>query len=302
MKMSEFYLPLDRPGDFHGDFHSDSHSNSPLGCLLVLVGNTHLHWGWMPSAAETLEEMIPWDTPHLVMGLDSPAGRSACSALWAEAGVNPQLREFQQFRELRQSFDQGTVPLVYASVVPPQTDLLSTYPLTHPLTLKDIPLTQTYPTLGVDRALTLWGAGKLWGWPAIVLDGGTALTLTGGNEKGGLVGGAILPGLGLQLRSLFQHTAALPLLSVEGLPDRWGANTPDAILSGITYTLLAGMRDFLQDWVYTYPQTQICFTGGDGQWLYEHLLPWLTAQFPANPVRYEPHLGLWGMLLIHWVL
>ena len=125
-------------------------------------------------------------------------------------------------------------------------------------------------------------------------------------------GGAILPGVGLQFRSLFQHTAALPLLSLEALPHRWACNTPDAILSGVAYTLLAGVQSFLEDWLHTYPHTHICFTGGDGQWLYQHLLPWLRVQALENPeledpepaidpepvdrVTYHPHLGLWGML------
>jgi len=105
--------------------------------------------------------------------------------------------------------------------------------------------------------------------------------------------------LGLQFQSLFQHTAALPLLSLETLPDRWACNTADAILSGVAYTLLAGVQSFLQDWFNTYPHTQVCFTGGDGQWLYQHLSPWLQDPLDSSDrVTYEPHLalgGLWGI-------
>lgn len=301
MKMSEFSLPLDLHGNLYDYF--------PEGCLLVLVGNSHLHWGWVSGDAKAGGDVTLWDTPHLATSLDSPMGRWGCSVLWEQAGallsrsdpVDPltdPLIDPLMDPLLRSSFHSGTIPLVYASVVPSQTVLLQGYPLAQALTLGEIPLPCTYPTLGVDRALALWTAGECWGWPAIVIDGGTALTLTGGNEAGQLVGGAILPGLGLQLRSLFQHTAALPLLSLDRLPDRWACNTPDAILSGIAYTLLAGMRDFLQNWLQTYPQTQLCFTGGDGQWLYHQLLPWLTADFPVNRVTAQPHLGLWGMLFL----
>jgi type III pantothenate kinase len=291
MKMSGFSLTFPWDGD--------------SGCLLVLVGNTHLHWGWVPGKAKThtdqgLRDLISWDTPHLATPLDSRAGRVHCSDRWTQVGnLDPLLIE---------KFHQGIVPLIYASVVPAQRDLLRSYPFSNPITLKDIPLSHTYPTLGVDRALALWAAGQVHGWPAIVIDGGTALTLTGGNERGELVGGAILPGLGLQFRSLFQHTAALPLLALEALPDRWARNTPDAILSGVAHSLLAGVQSFLQDWLQLYPQTQICFTGGDGQWLYQHLLPWLRAQefehqSPSHPLGsdrliYGPHLGLWGMVLV----
>lgn len=273
------------------------------GCLLVLAGNRHLHWAWVPKIPKVSEvseapkrftvpqDLICWDTPHLTTALDLAAGRAACSALWEGVGPN--------VLKLKQGFQDGIIPLFSASVVPPQTAHLDGYPLVQGITLGDIPLLQAYPTLGVDRALALWAAGQLHGWPAIVIDGGTALTLSGGNERGELVGGAILPGLGLQFQSLFQHTAALPLLSLETLPDRWACNTADAILSGVAYTLLAGVQSFLQDWFNTYPHTQVCFTGGDGQWLYQHLSPWLQDPLDSSDrVTYEPHLalgGLWGI-------
>ena len=81
--------------------------------------------------------------------------------------------------------------------------------------LEDIPLEGLYPSLGVDRALALWGAGATWGFPCLVIDGGTALTLTGGNGDGFLVGGAILPGLRLQLQSLGRGNGCFTICEVE---------------------------------------------------------------------------------------
>jgi type III pantothenate kinase len=46
----------------------------------------------------------------------------------------------------------------------------------------------------------LRGAGVLHGWPCMVVDAGTALTFTRGGTDGLLLGGAILPGLGLSLK------------------------------------------------------------------------------------------------------
>jgi type III pantothenate kinase len=36
-----------------------------------------------------------------------------------------------------------------------------------------------YSTMGCDRALAAYGAGEKYGYPTLVIDGGTALTLTG---------------------------------------------------------------------------------------------------------------------------
>ncbi|MFZ9740140.1 MAG: pantothenate kinase [Prochlorotrichaceae cyanobacterium] len=244
------------------------------------MGNRHLHWGWVPPHARSAADLIFWDTPHLAAPFNA---------------LNLPDR-FLRDPALLGSLSSRQLPLLYASVVPEQTDWLHSYPLTQFITLADIPLGPVYPTLGVDRALGLWAAGQFLGWPAIVVDGGTALTLTGGDGGGQFVGGAILPGLGLQFRSLFQHTAALPSLHLEALPDRWARNTPDAIRSGIAYTLLAGVQSFLEDWIQHYPQTHLCFTGGDGQWLYHQLSPRLSVTLPAGQITYNPHLALWGIL------
>lgn len=83
-------------------------------------------------------------------------------------------------------------------------------PWVHCLELSQVPLRDPYPSLGLDRALALWAAGIRYGWPCLVIDAGTALTLTGADPEGSLVGGAILPGLGLQAQALADHTARLP--------------------------------------------------------------------------------------------
>ena len=187
------------------------------------------------------------------------------------------------------------IPLYLASVVPTQTALWQTYPNLYIVTIDQLPLQGLYPALGIDRALALWGAGETWGWPMLAIDAGTALTFTGADAERRLVGGAILPGLGLQIKSLAQETAALPLINKSDfiLPPRWALNTPTAIQSGVLYTLGAGIKDFIEAWWQEFPGSCITLTGGD----HTLLLNCLRSQFPevAAKIIADPQLIFWGM-------
>jgi len=223
--------------------------------LALMIGNSHLHWAYF----EQNILIKTWQTNH-----DSIA-----------------------------NFPANT-PLYLASVVPEQTKLFLDYPYLKLLQLADIPLKNLYPTLGIDRALAALGSGEIYGFPSLVIDGGTALTLTGINQDRELIGGAILTGLGLQFQFLSLKTAALPRLNLpQSLPTRWAMNTEDAIASGIIYTLLTGIMSFIEDWLKQFPNSKIIFTGGDG----ERLLSYLNEIYPdiANDCKFDPNLIFWGM-------
>jgi len=177
-----------------------------------------------------------------------------------------------------------------ASVVPTQSDLWTDYPNVHFLTLKQVPLRGTYPTLGIDRAVALWSAICMVGSPVLVIDAGTALTFTGAGKDHTLVGGAILPGVRLQFQALKQGTAALSPLPTSHSPfptlHRWALNTEDAIASGIFYTLIASMRSFIEDWWQQFPDSPVMLTGGDSHGLHKFLqqvFPNIAARVTVNP-------------------
>jgi type III pantothenate kinase len=164
------------------------------------------------------------------------------------------------------------------------------------ITLNQVPLKEIYPTLGIDRALALLGTGKKYGFPALVIDAGTALTFTGVNENECLVGGAILPGLGLQLVSLGENTGQLPLLKkgeILNLPPRFALETKTAILSGVIYTLLAGIQDFIDHWLSLFPHSYIAVTGGDGTLLTD-LLAQLSSSLGKRLIT-DQNLIFWGI-------
>jgi type III pantothenate kinase len=227
--------------------------------LAAVLGNTHVRWGWFQG-----QTLVRVECFSAQQGLSWPEN----TEIWLAT--------------------VGSAPL------PPGS------PWVHRLQLSDVPLGNLYPSLGLDRALALWAAGIHYGWPCLVIDAGTALTLTGGDGSGSLVGGAILPGLGLQAQALSDHTARLPKVQLHGadasyrdpdspLPPRWASDTPTAIRSGILYTLLAGLKDFLIDWRQIFSGGPVLLTGGDGGWLYPHL------QNTDPQLLWDPDLVLRGI-------
>lgn len=245
----------------------------------LTIGNSRLHWALF--IGETLHT---WDTNHLPAALIKEIIQCWCVGRWP-----------QEIFPLEATVSiPKYLPLYLASVVPIQTQLWQEYSGVRIITLDQIPLGGIYPTLGIDRALAVWAAGNIWGWPVLVIDAGTALTFTGADQNHQLVGGAILPGLGLQLKSLGQKTAALPEIEIPAaLPQRFALGTAAAIQSGIIYTVIAGVRDFISAWWDSYPDSIILLTGGDRT----HIFTYLQAQAPkvAAKIALEPNLIFWGM-------
>ena len=225
-------------------------------CLGLVIGNSRLHWGYF--AGHTL--IKAWHSKHLAQEV-TPA------ILLSDLLPS----------EVKKLVKNQTLPIYLASVVPSQTALWKSYPHLHQITLKNIPIKNLYSTMGIDRALAIYGAGKFYGYPCLVIDGGTALTFTGVDHEETLVGGAILPGLRSQFKWLNQQTAQLPLIEDNSsLPHRWAIDTPNAIRSGIIHTVVAGAYSFIIDWLQQFPASKILITGGDGN----DLAQYLQLQYP----------------------
>ncbi len=225
----------------------------PLGDRWVglIIGNSRLHW----ARFEGRQLRQTWDVLHLDLTTPKPQ-------TWPE---------WQQYSPAFANSLKPFPTLWVVSVVPQQQHWWAAYPHCQTLTLTDIPLAGLYPTLGLDRALAAWSAGQTYGWPTLVIDAGTALTLTGADAQR-LIGGAILPGLSLQMRSLGQGTAGLPLGSLpESLPPAWAADTQGAIASGVIRGTVMGLCSLIETWLEQFPTTNLVLTGGDSQSLYSYL-------------------------------
>ncbi|MEC4895218.1 MAG: pantothenate kinase [Oscillatoria sp. PMC 1051.18] len=229
--------------------------NNSQDWIALAIGNSRLHWGRFRG----VNLLKTWDTEYLT-----------------------------------QPVVEDNLPVCLASVVPSQTQLWEIYPQVEIIKLEHIPLKGVYPTMGCDRALALWGAIQTYNPPVLVVDAGTALTFTGANCNSQFVGGAILPGLSSQFYSLATKTAALPQVEFPAkLPSRWANDTRSAIASGILYTTLAGIKDYLNDWWDLFPKSQVIFTGGD----YSTIRTYLQELEPkiAEKILVDAELVFWGM-------
>ncbi|BAQ61183.1 pantothenate kinase type III [Geminocystis sp. NIES-3708] len=214
--------------------------------LGLIIGNSRLHWCYFDG--EKIQQT--WNTSQ---------GESLAEL-------------YHMLDNNLYSYLKAQIPLYIASVVPSATKIFLSLPQTTIIDPKIIPLQDIYFTMGIDRILALWGAGSTYGFPCLVIDSGTALTFTGADENRKLIGGAILPGVRLQLQTLFFNTAALPEIEIiEDIIPRWAKNTSSAIQSGIVYSLIASIRDFSQDWLSKYPESKVILTGGDASLLFQYL-------------------------------
>lgn len=236
--------------------------------LALMIGNSRLHWAYF--VGNDLQQT--WNT-----------------------------LKGESLRELREilpspllDYFNAQIPLVVASVVPSATRFYLQLPQTEIINPRSLPLMGVYSTMGVDRILALWGGGCRYGFPILVIDSGTALTVTGADSQYKLIGGAILPGVKLQMETLFFNTAALPEIEVlDHITPRWALDTPSAINSGILYTLIGGIRDFVNDWLYQYPQSSIVLTGGDTLLLHQYLRH--VDPFLADKIKVDADLIFYGM-------
>ena len=89
--------------------------------------------------------------------------------------------------------------------------------------------------VGADRIVNSVAAHNRYGGNLIVVDFGTATTLSCVSESGDFMGGAIAPGIKTQAAALFEHTAKLPNVDLE-LPGKFICkNTSEAMQSGLIY-------------------------------------------------------------------
>lgn len=156
-----------------------------------------------------------------------------------------QLKEEKIFTEKFKKIPFGDYDAaIISSVVPDATGKIIRRLKIKPIILdhKNIPLKISLKKpaqVGADRLVNAVAAKTLYGYPAIVIDMGTATTIDVVSEKGEYAGGIIAPGIEMSAVSLYEKTAKLPKIKLPlgGGASRGnliiGTNTKEAILAGI---------------------------------------------------------------------
>ena len=104
--------------------------------------------------------------------------------------------------------------------------------------------------VGADLIVNAVAGLQYYGAPIIMIDMGTATTISVVDEKKNYIGGMILPGVKVSLDSLVNRTSQLPRISLEPPKKVIGRNTIDCMKSGIVMgqaACLDGMIERIYD-------------------------------------------------------
>ncbi|MBQ3786324.1 MAG: type III pantothenate kinase [Lachnospiraceae bacterium] len=118
-------------------------------------------------------------------------------------------------------------------------------------------------TVGSDLIVNAVAGYKCYGAPLIMIDMGTATTVSVLDDKSNYVGGMILPGVRVSLDSLVNRTSQLPRIALEVPSKMIGKNTIECMKGGIIIGQ-AGAMDGIIDrmWEELGYETKIVATGG----------------------------------------
>jgi type III pantothenate kinase len=100
-------------------------------------------------------------------------------------------------------------------------------------------------SIGADRLANAAAVAELYGFPAIAVDFGTAVTFDIVSEQRTYVGGVIAPGLEAMTHFLYQRTALLPKLLLKEPRRTVGKSTTEAMLSGAVFGYRGLIREIL---------------------------------------------------------
>jgi type III pantothenate kinase len=123
---------------------------------------------------------------------------------------------------------------------------------------------------GVDRLLNVAAAYEQLQKSCVVVDAGTAVTVSCCNDEGEFVGGAIAPGAAMQLEALHQHTAGLPRVALATPEGNLGRTTEQAIRHGVYHGVRGMVKEVVENFAATLGRwPEVIATGGDAKALFE---------------------------------
>lgn len=145
--------------------------------------------------------------------------------------------------------------------------------------------------LGSDLVVAAVAAMNEYPLPLILIDMGTATTISCVDSKGNFLGGAIIPGVMVSLESLTNRTSQLPKISLEAPKKTIGSNTIDCMKSGLVLanaSMLDGMIEKME--AELGEKATVVATGGLSQFIIPHC---------KSDIIYNDTLLLKGLWLIY---
>ncbi len=145
--------------------------------------------------------------------------------------------------------------------------------------------------LGSDLLVDSVAAAAFYPLPAIVIDMGTATTLSVLDENAALIGGAIVPGVKISANALAGNTAQLPHISIQAPKKAIATNTVDCMQSGMVFgtaAMLDGMIDRFEKELGK--KCTVISTGGLAEEICKHT---------THEITYNPNLMLEGLKVIY---
>lgn len=203
--------------------------------LAIDMGNTNIVIGAIDSTQTYFVERVTTD--HVKTGM--------------EYAIN--IKNILDIYQIKPSQIEGAI---LSSVVPPLNAALSSAikkifgfrPLLVGAGMKTgINIIMDNPkTVGSDMIVDAVAAIQEYTCPLVIIDMGTATTMSVVDRAGNYIGGVIYPGLKVSLDTLSNKTAQLPSISLDIPKKVIGKNTIDCMRSGIMYGN-AGMIDGILD-------------------------------------------------------
>ncbi len=147
-------------------------------------------------------------------------------------------------------------------------------------------------SIGADRLANAAGVAELYGFPAIVVDFGTAVTFDIVSERRTYVGGVIAPGLEAMTSFLYKRTALLPRILLKEPRQAVGKSTVEAMLSGAVFGYRGLVKEILaRIKAEQFPRTKVCVVATGG---YARLIAAGLAEIGVI----RPHLTLEGLRIV----
>ncbi len=190
---------------------------------------------------------------------------------------------------------------ILASVVPPLNNILKTAMekrfgvkplLVGPGVKNGLKIQMDNPAqIGADLIVDAVAGVKYYGAPLIIIDMGTATTISVVDKEETYAGGVILPGVKVSLDSLVNRTSQLPNISLDAPKKVIGTNTIDCMKGGTIFgqaSCLDGMIERM--WDELGYETKVVATGG----LAGKIVPYCR-----HEVIYDDELTLKGLGVIY---